>query len=631
MGEMLLVARSFLMFITHPSLLDCLSVDSYVGALYVFISGSGGSRAIPFFQHVCQALDDPATRGKDADQTIMCLVKAIREVITRNQKALYHEGLPGLIDSVSQLCDEAMVDKPLMAPTKIQIEELQRLRKRADSMLANNQQKADIDITTTLQKIVRPNYPILESPGSLHNNDKADIAQIKIIPTEDEIRCEKGALLPSTDFGTPYFLQGAERLIDGHFRLLRHDIFDEATKTIAEILHVHDRKLNFGQWFKSSESNRAIRTYSRANVERLQFTKQRGLEIDISMMEPPQLARKTSAEKQKWRKDTKRLEEGCLLCLVWVHNGTSSITFLTVSQKTIAVNERGSLVSDRNQRASIITSLIPTQANHDLEALVRRLHEGNEGRNILIEFPSILWATFAPILENMQRMYSESRLPFSSWIVPDPRNPVRSEKPEVPPPVYARDPDFGFDLSPILSDKLAGLSLTPTNIAPNLHKSLSALTSLDKGQCDALISALSQEFCLIQGLPGTGKSYLGVQLMRVLVSNKARANLGPIVVVYVTITSTIAVLRLTMFCYRCYTNHALDQFLEHLVDQGIDKVIRIGSKSSSEAMEGKNLRAIAREADKTGGENYTLGTCHSSREEMEKNLQKKFGALQALN
>jgi hypothetical protein len=420
-------------------------------------------------------------------------------------------------------------------------------------------------------------------------------------------------------------------LIDVHFRLLRHEIFDEATKTIAEILHVHDRKLNLGQWFKSSESNKAIRTYSRANVERLHFTKQRGLEIDISMMEPPQLARKTSAEKQKWWKDTRRLEEGCLLCLVWVHNGTSSITFLTVSQKTIAVNERGSLVSDRNQRASIITSLIPGQANHDLEALVRRLHEGSEGRNILIEFPSILWATFAPILENMQRMYSGSRLPFSSWIVPDPRNPVRSEKPEVPPPVYARDPDFGFDLSPILSDKLARLSLTPTNIAPNLHKSLSALTSLDKGQCDALISALSQEFCLIQGPPGTGKSYLGVQLMRVLVSNKARANLGPIVVVYVTITSTIAVLRLTMFCYRCYTNHALDQFLEHLVDQGIDKVIRIGSKSSSEAMEGKNLRAIAREADKTGGENYTLGTCHSSREEMEKNLQKKFGALQALN
>ncbi|CEL00983.1 hypothetical protein ASPCAL00575 [Aspergillus calidoustus] len=110
----------------------------YVGDLYVFISGSRGSRAIPFFQHVCQALDDSATRGKDADQTILCLVKAIREVITRNQKALYHEGLPGLIDSVSQLWDEAMVDKPLMAPTKIQIKELQRLRKRADTMLANN-------------------------------------------------------------------------------------------------------------------------------------------------------------------------------------------------------------------------------------------------------------------------------------------------------------------------------------------------------------------------------------------------------------------------------------------------------------------------------------------------------------
>jgi hypothetical protein len=178
-GEILSVARSFLMLITHASLLDCLSVDSYVGDLYVFISGSSGSRAIPFFQHVCKALNDPATKGKDADQTIMCLVRATREVIIPNQKALYHEGLPGLVGSVSQLCDELMVDKPLMAPTKIQIEELQRLRKLADTMLADNQQEADIDITTALQKVVRPNCPILETPGSLHNNDKGTLLKLR--------------------------------------------------------------------------------------------------------------------------------------------------------------------------------------------------------------------------------------------------------------------------------------------------------------------------------------------------------------------------------------------------------------------------------------------------------------------
>jgi hypothetical protein len=135
-------------------------------------------------------------------------------------------------------------------------------------------------------------------------------------------------------------------------------------------------------------------------------------------------------------------------------------------------------------------------------------------------------------------MYSESRLPFSSWIVPDPRNTNGSSKSEVPPPVYARDPGFSFDLGSILTEKSAGLSMNPTDITPGLHETLKNLTSLDEGQCDALIAALSHEFCLIQGPPGTGKSYLGVQLMRVLVSNKARAELGPIVVVWVITIST---------------------------------------------------------------------------------------------
>ena len=46
------LAESFLFVITHQALLDCLSVDTFVGGLYNFISGSNGSRAIPFFQRL---------------------------------------------------------------------------------------------------------------------------------------------------------------------------------------------------------------------------------------------------------------------------------------------------------------------------------------------------------------------------------------------------------------------------------------------------------------------------------------------------------------------------------------------------------------------------------------------------
>jgi hypothetical protein len=60
---------------------------------------------------------------------------------------------------------------------------------------------------------------------------------------------------------------------------------------------------------------------------------------------------------------------------------------------------------------------------------------------------------------------------------------------------------------------------------------LEARTSLDRGQCLALMAALTREFAFIQGPPGTGKSYLGVQLMSVLLACKEKADLGPVVVV----------------------------------------------------------------------------------------------------
>ncbi|KAF2188466.1 hypothetical protein K469DRAFT_525717, partial [Zopfia rhizophila CBS 207.26] len=70
---------------------------------------------------------------------------------------------------------------------------------------------------------------------------------------------------------------------------------------------------------------------------------------------------------------------------------------------------------------------------------------------------------------------------------------------------------------------------------------------LDQGQCEAIITALTHEFALVRGPPGTGKSYIGLQLVKALLENKAKAQLGPIIVV-------------------CHTNHALDQFLERLIN-----------------------------------------------------------------
>lgn len=49
-------AKAFLDVITDSSLLHCLAVDTYVDAIYIFISGSKGKRVYPFIQHLCETL-----------------------------------------------------------------------------------------------------------------------------------------------------------------------------------------------------------------------------------------------------------------------------------------------------------------------------------------------------------------------------------------------------------------------------------------------------------------------------------------------------------------------------------------------------------------------------------------------
>jgi hypothetical protein len=95
---------------------------------------------------------------------------------------------------------------------------------------------------------------------------------------------------------------------------------------------------------------------------------------------------------------------------------------------------------------------------------------------------------------------------------------------------------------------------------------------LDISQYNAFKSALTKEFVVVQGPPGTGKTFLGLKIATVLLKNAPIWNFSrkPILVV-------------------CYTNHALDQFLEGLVPV-TDKIVRIGGQSKSEILEEFNLR-----------------------------------------
>jgi len=204
--------------------------------------------------------------------------------------------------------------------------------------------------------------------------------------------------------------------------------------------------------------------------------------------------------------------------------------FFTVSEKNIDPRKDHSLSSDSHQ--ATVTAKLATRNEKDFEVMTRLSCQNAHG--LLLEFPGVLLATCVPILENIQDMQRLSRLPYRQWILPDRVSSLGAgpETLHIPPPLYARAPGFAFPLNTILREADEQMSLNSRESVDNKATidELEERTRLDRGQCQALIAALTREFAFIQGPPGTGKSHLGVQLMRVILACRTKADLGPVVV-----------------------------------------------------------------------------------------------------
>ena len=103
----------------------------------------------------------------------------------------------------------------------------------------------------------------------------------------------------------------------------------------------------------------------------------------------------------------------------------------------------------------------------------------------------------------------------------------------------------------------------------------------------------------LQGPPGTGKTFVGVEIMKVLLSEKNRKStaIGPILTI-------------------CYTNHALDQFLECLLDNKINKIVRLGARSKSERIREFNLDRISSSRPKISHQGFMLYEAYEELEQI---------------
>uniref|UniRef100_A0A2S2NW97 NFX1-type zinc finger-containing protein 1 n=2 Tax=Schizaphis graminum TaxID=13262 RepID=A0A2S2NW97_SCHGA len=99
---------------------------------------------------------------------------------------------------------------------------------------------------------------------------------------------------------------------------------------------------------------------------------------------------------------------------------------------------------------------------------------------------------------------------------------------------------------------------------------------LDEMQYKAFKAALTNELAVIQGPPGTGKTFIGLMIIETIIQNLYRKNKlkNPIIVV-------------------CYTNHALDQFMEGII-KFTNNVVRIGGQTKSSIVKDYTLKNVTK-------------------------------------
>ncbi|TLS25023.1 hypothetical protein PpBr36_07472 [Pyricularia pennisetigena] len=616
------VVRPFLEVITHHELLNCLSIEAHVGTIYSFICGSDGTRAVDFITSVCQdllilATKEPNEKARhDGNQVLRLLIEAIEQLLEKEMKARLNDNLGQIFDLLDRVSVKFNPDEPGGATSVVT--PLRRYAGRC-ARLAKGLAETQPSTIPTRPSAVQSTFPLqLSRAGGRHDNDHEDITKIRLLPTTAEIMSNEAEYLPSTNWTVPHvFEEPVQRHLDTHFRLLRHDTFGP----INMLLHGFMLNKCSLSWLQKQETR--AHAYSGAHLNHI-FVDKRGLGITLSFLRPADTRKLSLAEQRKWWESSSRLDDGVLVAFVVSSDSQTSVLFFTVapaSQDTRGGNSKTDGEAADGKVGSKSHMLVPNQGlpqvavklvertDQDTKLLLRLYDEGTEG--FLIEFPSIIPATFAPILRNLQTMIGRCNLAFSRWILPMAEEEQQDLSAVIPPPEYARASGFKFRLDTITTDR-DPLELDPSSsLVDNeeLFRVLESRTGLDRGQCEGLAAALTREYALIQGPPGTGKSYVGVQLTRALLACKSKASLGPIMVI-------------------CYTNHALDQFLQHLMEVGIDKVIRIGGRSRVLALEGKNLRAVSMHGGhKTKLEQMIVGRAHSNLETYSNHLGSLLGHL----
>uniref|UniRef100_F6RC64 RZ-type domain-containing protein n=1 Tax=Ciona intestinalis TaxID=7719 RepID=F6RC64_CIOIN len=405
--------------------------------------------------------------------------------------------------------------------------------------------------------------------------------EISVFPTKEDITTREDPFVRTNLVNRAY--TGPDHYLDVQFRLLREDFVRPLREGIENFVTL----CTSGSKRDRSKRLDNVKAYQDVRID-YPVPSNRGIHYYIHFSTE-------SLQRIRWE-NTKRFLFGNLICLSDDHF-KEHFMFATVA--------------DRDPKKLAVGYLMVEFVQKEEEVVE---DETSSEKTYTMVETDAFFESYRHILAGLQEI---NDVPLSRYLV--------ECRVDMQPPKYLNQATSMYDLSSIQTEvktyiisflkEFKDSRLGKVNVLDLENWPTCEDLNMDDSQRNAMQVALTNELALIQGPPGTGKTYVGLKVMRVLLANmKPRHQVGALVE------------RKHPILVVCYTNHALDQFLEGIASFHPSGIIRVGGRCKNKELEKYTLKWLRRNRRATTNKIHRTAVWHA-RCEMEslRNTMKRDG------
>ncbi|KAE8597455.1 hypothetical protein XENTR_v10016478 [Xenopus tropicalis] len=449
---------------------------------------------------------------------------------------------------------------------------LNGLQKSGEAVPADVQHKME-SLQTLLQHLqVKKQDGTLRSDNSIYivgnrEDISDDFRSLSIYPTYKDIYLDEKIYMPQNIVDGSY--RDAKSYLDTHFRLLREDFIRPLRDGISQLVSVHSKEIAVTKF-------NDIRIYFNAQILSPVCTRVgivHEVKFDISKL-----------SNVHWE-SSRRLLFGALVCLS--KDNFRNMFFATVADRSVSDLQKG-----------VITLMFCEESRQALESYT-------VSDTFLMVEATAYFEAYRHVLEGLKEMV-DTEIPFQKYIV--------HCNTAIHAPLYLAQNRTGYSLECLKNPNSTQKQGFVNMYSPMYSNQFDVLNfntwprkeelGLDESQFEAIKMSLTRELSIVQGPPGTGKTYVGLKIVHTLLANSDLWKTGknPILIV-------------------CFTNHALDQFLEGILKYKACNIVRVGSRSSSEILQNCSLSKIRSKKSNANLPGY-MRAMHAELSNERRNVQK---------